>query len=271
MQLKLKDNILKYFQINADIFVSNYSIVRKSADMEALHEMRVSLKRISTLVRMLNYRNKANFRLRVSYRPLRQLFKLVGPLRDFQVQLLLLDELKLNIKIDDEILVKFTAKKNYYEKRFLTKKQLFEILIFKRNFRIIEFYLKHIDAEVIEFQMKEYQNNRKVMLGVYSNKGNVKFNLHSARRMIKDMAYLIEMSNPDIFTENLKYKEYKEIGHYLGNLHDNIVMLGFLKKIMQQDKRKNSENTCNLFNLLIERKKMHTLQYLEKYEILKAD
>jgi CHAD domain-containing protein len=262
----LKDSVLSYFKSNTDIFFRMYRIAAKNADVDAVHNMRVSLKRIDTLIRMLNYNKKANYRLKNCYKPLLKLFKLAGNLRDFQVQVLLIEELKQNIFIDDIIQKKFNLKKDFFEKKFFNMNGSFNFFLIKRNFHLAEYYIFNASEQELELQISSYQKSRKILLEKYSGKGKRSFNLHNARKMIKDLSYLIEMSGLGNFKENPKFLKYKETGHFLGDLHDNVVMLEYLEEIIFKDSNFITDNSDILRVNLQEKKEMLTDNYLEKYK-----
>jgi CHAD domain-containing protein len=262
----LKDSVLSYFKTNADIFIRTYGIASKNADIDAVHDLRVSLKRIDTLIRMLNFNKKANYRLKNCYKPLQKLFKLAGNLRDFQVQVLLIEEMKQNVFIDEIIQKKFNLRKDYFEKKFNNRNGSFNFLLIKRNFHLAEYYIFNVSEQELKKQIASYQKSRITLLEEYSSKEKKSFNLHSARKMIKDLSYLIEMSGSGNFNEDSKFLQYKETGHFLGDLHDNVVMLEYLEEILFEDSQFISDNSDNLRVKLQEKKQMLTDNYLEKYK-----
>jgi CHAD domain-containing protein len=261
----LKDNMISYLKLNASIFIKMFDRAIKTANVEAVHDMRVSLKRIDTLLRLLNYNKKSNFRLKKCFKPLRRLFKLAGPLRDFQVQLILLEEIKQKMIVEELIIKQFNVKKNLLADKFRIKHQSFNLFRAKRNLRLAEEYLVNIDEMELSEQIVLFEMSRKVLLGHYSNKGKQRYSLHRARKMLKDLSYIIEMSNQKPFNDIPQFTTYKETGHYLGIWHDRDVMLKYLKEL-NKDSKNASENAQNLYLAVKEQRETIQKAYLEKYK-----
>jgi len=260
----LKANIISYFNLNSGIFLKNYLIAVKSADVDAVHEMRVSLKRIDTLLRMLNYTEKSNYRLKKCFNPLKSLFKLAGPLRDFQVQLILLDEIKTGISIDEIIINEFKAKKNQLVERFILNRELINLFQIKRNFNIVKRYIDSIEEKRIANKILKFQVSRIKLLSHFSNKHEKLFNLHNARKMLKDLGYLIEMANQKPLPEIPQYTTYRETGHYLGTWHDRDVMIKYLDKLGLKSKI-TSDKYYSLYYKVKEQREILQMAYFEKY------
>ncbi len=232
----LKENLQLFFNRNAEIFFQKHVIVFKSVDEDAVHQMRVSLKRINTLSQMLIYRNKAGFKLKRSLKLLRKLFKRLGPIRDFQVQALLVEDFKHdNFLIDQRIINKLIDKKNHLMIKFLKTKKTFGIFKLKRAIINVEKIIQSIDNHKLESIFDEFENSRIVKLQKFSTPSNKGFNLHKTRKIIKDLSYLIEMCNPENSDVKQKLSEYKESGHILGDWHDRVVSLNFLDELKKPD------------------------------------
>jgi CHAD domain-containing protein len=261
----LKNNIIAYLNSNTDIFLKNYASAIKIADVDSVHNMRVSLKRIDTLIRMLNHKEKSNFRIKKCFKPLKRLFKLAGPLRDFQVQLQILDEIKKNISINEQILSEFNIKKNLLHNEFLQKNGLLNPIKMKRNFKIVEQFIRKTDLNKLVKKIEIFEKNRKKLLKEHSNEVLKSFSLHKARKMIKDLGHLIEMANQKPLSEIPQYRIYKETGHFLGIWHDMDVMIQYLEKLYS-DLKIASELSLELYSTIKERKEKLKLAYFDKYK-----
>jgi CHAD domain-containing protein len=264
----LKSFILNYFQTNTDLFFKAMALASKSAGVEAVHDMRVSLKRIDTLIRMLNFEKKANFRMKKSFSPFRRLFKLAGPLRDFQVQVIILDEMSQAMTIDAEIVESFHQKSGFLTMKFLLAVKSINVLQTKRNLKLVCSYIEKCNDDELKKQISLYELDRKALLKHYSIESRTGSSLHSARKIIKDLSYLIEMQNPGKANVISKLASFKEAGHILGDWHDRHVMLNYLQELGYKTNGKSSGNTQKLQIDLFEQKEKLQQLYFEKYQAL---
>ncbi len=222
-------NIVDFFKQNSEMFKLNYSNAIKLANADALHDLRVSIKRINTLTKMLNYRKSANYRLKKSFYSLEFIFKIAAPVRDFQVLADLLIKYQIESNLGFEKLIsnvndiKIIAIKKFF---FCAKK--INYLKVLRFFKIIEHRLKLLSEKELQDQMAGFKSNHMILLSEYSNPESKTYNLHSARKVIKDLGYLMEMS--EIVNDDLRnqFAIYKDAGRCLGDWHDRLVLQKFL-------------------------------------------
>jgi CHAD domain-containing protein len=230
----LKEQILLFFAKNSNSFLEKYTLASKTADIEAIHEMRVCLKRLNTLFRILNYDKKSNFRLKKCFKPVRQIFKKSGPVRDFQVQVQLVEQLKKVFFIDDKLSKLISDERDNLVVEYLKIAKSFNLLKAKRSFKIIKRYLTNWHDAELGKQLETFEQSRFSAIEKYSNPDNKAYNLHSARKMIKDLAYISEMLKSDTKLDNSSLVKYKEAGHILGEWHDRAVLHDFLEKLKNQ-------------------------------------
>lgn len=263
---QLKYGLIQFLKEQEETFCHTWSMAAKTADMEAIHKLRVSLKRTAALLRMLNFEKKANYRLKKCFKPFRKIFKSAGPVRDFQVQEQLIKQIAQNLIVDEILVKKITEKKVLCIRNFFLEQKSFHILQAKRNFKLIEHYIISDNENDITRQLTKYEKNLRKMLSIYSNEKSGRFNLHTARKMIKDMAYLIEMQGEALKTEDPRFIVYKDTGHTLGIWHDRAVLYNFLKEINPEETKKISGNIANLTDYLINEKKNLKNVYMESYK-----
>jgi CHAD domain-containing protein len=230
----LKEQILRFFTNNSNGFLEKFTLASKTADIDAIHEMRVCLKRLNTLFRMLNYTKKSNFRLKKCFKPMRQIFKKSGPVRDFQVQVVLVEQLKQIFFIDDRLSSLISDERDRLVVEYLKITKSFNLLKTKRSFKIIERYLTNWNENEIEKHLEAFERSRFLFIEKYSNPENDAFNLHCARKMIKDLAYIMEMLKSVATVDNSYLVKYKEAGHILGDWHDRAVLHDFLEQLRSQ-------------------------------------
>jgi CHAD domain-containing protein len=240
--------LIDYLVEQENAFFSNYNAAIKTLDVDAVHDMRVAVKRISTIVRMLNFNEKANFRLKKRFKPIRFVYKNFGKIRDLQVLQSLIVGLqnKTDTNLNQLIIDCENHTKN--EVKILHEvKSSFKNLAIKRNFKLIERYIKKKGDKDLGKKILLYKKERANQLSDYSNKLNKEHNLHNARKMIKDIGYLMEMSTEVLPDFAADLKTYKELGRLLGTWHDRKVLLSYLKR-----KKTNHQLNNTAFNQLLE-------------------
>ena len=222
--------VKEYFLKQKQVFLHNYKIAIKTRDVDAVHDMRVAVKRLNSTVRMLNFKERTNFRLKKSFRPLRFVYKQFGKIRDYQVLNGLI--VKLQDKVGTNLKVLANNCEYCLQKEIdllLTKIRYFRYLAIKRNFKLIERYIELKGTEMLVQKVLLYYEDRMSLLKFYSDKLNEEHDLHEARKMIKDIGYLMEMS-AEVLTDFVsELKKYKELGSILGRWHDRDVLLDYLR------------------------------------------
>jgi len=232
--------VKKYLLDQKAAFFENYRIALNSQDVDAVHDMRVSVKRLDTTIRMLNFRESANFRLKKCFRPIRFVYKQFGPIRDFQVLSILLSKYQDEMGIElGSLTQKCKLRIKQEIKRFHGFFSFYKYHGIKRTFKLIEFYLDVKESSELGPKILSYKKDRDELLKIYSDKSNKKHNLHEARKMIKDISYLMEMSESEMPDFASELKLYKELGSLLGTWHDRDVLYDYLKKQRKIDELKN--------------------------------
>ncbi len=221
-------------------FVVNYKTVIKTQDIDTVHDMRVAVKRLNTTIRMLNFNEKANFRLKKSFVPIRFVYKQFGEIRDFQVLAALVKEFQQKMELDLSAIIDYCGKRIEYEISELSNSiKLFRYHTILRNFKLIEKYIENKTHDDLSSKVLNYKENRIEKMRFYADKSNERRNLHEVRKMIKDISYLMEMSIEVLPAFSSELKLYKELGSLLGTWHDRAVLLNYLRHYQRNDKNTN--------------------------------
>lgn len=246
--------LLDYLLKQKEEFLRNYKIAIKTQGVDAVHDMRVAVKRLHTAVRLLNFNEKANFRLKKSFKSIRFVYKKFGRIRDLHVLLSLIDELQNKTGLDLNQLSNDCKNRIKFEIKILHEFiGFFPYFTIKRNLRYIEKYLLKKTSKDLKKKVLMYCGDRADQLKIYADKSNKEHDLHKARKMVKDIGYLMEVSIdvlPD-FATNLK--AYKEQGSLLGTWHDRKVLLSYLKSQLTNPQLKNIQFN-QLFDEIIKEK-----------------
>lgn len=74
-----------YLQRQRARFIGNFEASLTGCDVDAIHDMRVAVKRLRTVLKLAKH-VQPQFRRRRAYRPLKDIYKAAGEIRDFHVQ-----------------------------------------------------------------------------------------------------------------------------------------------------------------------------------------
>ncbi|MEN8121017.1 MAG: CHAD domain-containing protein [Bacteroidota bacterium] len=229
----LKKQILEYFQNHYKQFEINFKPAITTTNEKAIHDMRVSIKRLSLLYRFLDFCSDNQFCAKKKARLIDKVFKSAGPLRDVQIQLSILDNLKEEIGTAyynlNEVL---KSKEKLGIRDFKKKSNSFVAHEINHLFNFSEAVLKIIiDFPALPLAFDNYDDNRrqKIRCLLKSNEQNINF--HKVRKKVKDITYLAEIQQIYEDKPNDELMLLKLLGRKLGDWHDIEVFLKGLATI----------------------------------------
>jgi CHAD domain-containing protein len=179
---------------------------------------------------------------------------------------LLIEDFKKIFYIDKKFCKLIITKKNGLVNEYLKISNSFNLIRVKRTFKLIEKYLNLFSDSDLENQINAFKQCRNRFIEKYSQSSNEEFNLHKARKQIKDLAYLYEMSKATILVENMPLAKYKEAGHILGDWHDRDVMHGLLIQLKGHNAKLNNDNLYILEIKIKEDKENLKNKYFDIYK-----
>jgi len=217
----IKSYLFKYleqFRLNLEKSIREY-------DPEAIHEYRVSVKRIRALIRALDRVYDDPLFPKKIIQPLREMFKAGGTIRDDQVQVGLLE------KTENEFGQKFPLTKAFYLQRisdqrdsFFKQSVDFDYDNIKLISRQIEYILDPLDDEYLEFTLytrlhKSMEKLKRIRYDL--DKPEL---LHKFRTRFKENGYIAEMFYQSKYSHKVTktaYNRMKNFGQELGDWHDH--------------------------------------------------
>lgn len=225
-----------YFQTQTEIFEQNFELTKQDANEEAIHDMRVSIKRLLTLFKFLDFCTNQKFKFKKSLNYLTKIFKQAAKLRDIQISILIIQSLEESLIINLREWKKTYLKNEQKEKNKLKKKlnlcnQKKIISIFDENNKIIKSIQKVNDLDNLSAKYKAIRIH-KINLLLHNN--NKYIDYHKIRKQIKQISYLTEIENigssyiPEL--ENIK-----QLAKLLGDWHDITVFLKYAEKKQNSD------------------------------------
>lgn len=208
---------LDHFRINLDHAIEEF-------DPEAIHQYRVSVKRIRALVRMMNRLYDEPLFHDEFILPLRLMFKAGGTIRDDQVQRDLVE------KIEKENNRYYPLIKEYYRRRIEERKNSFYLKTFDfdqdsitRIRSQVEETLAPLDETFLEQGIYNRLHNSMEKLKRKRYDLDQPEMLHRFRTRFKENGYVAEMFHFSEFTNRVtksRYNRMKHFGQELGNWHD---------------------------------------------------
>jgi CHAD domain-containing protein len=221
----IKTVISQYLLKYLEEFRNNLDHAIEEFDPEAIHQYRVSVKRIRAVIRALDRVYDDPLFPEDLIVPLRLMFKAGGTIRDDQVQIGLVEN------IEKEYGTSFPLIKAYYQKRIEDQKNRFflKTIDFEHDsidhiLRQIERILEPLDEGYLEETL--YLSLRKSMLKLKRKRYDLDQPemLHRFRTRFKENGYIAEM----FFHSKISHKitkstfgRMKHFGQELGNWHDH--------------------------------------------------
>ncbi|MBN2612640.1 MAG: CHAD domain-containing protein [Bacteroidales bacterium] len=237
----LQKDLIAYFSNRMSEFSSLVKINGVAKNQEAVHDLRVNIKKIRTVIRTFNLQKKNRKIRKILKKNIGDIFKKAGKLRDMQVQCAL-------VKDYEQILGKefFDLKEYISIKLKLRQKSIRKLLpgdpvVFYNPFiSLVNAGIEALDEEKIKNFIVQFIDGRIKKF----NKTKVRFypkKLHKQRKILKELRFTYEMltsltSAPDFEDQVLRIKELEEI---LGRWNDyNLLkasILGHIRVLKKSD------------------------------------
>ncbi len=267
--------ISAYYLEHKGVFEENFRLVLDKFDVEAIHKMRTSTKRLRALFQLIEFLSDEKFKARKQLKKLRQVFKHAGRIREIQIESLLVKEYET--KLDES----YPA---YLE--YLTRREHKEIVAFLKSLPPIELRDQILNDEKIltvinnlnEHQLKDGANNflRKKTAAILINieKPPSNHRIHKNRTLLKQIYYLYPIL--DALTDvkaiiATDAERIREIEQYLGRWHDLVNSPVYLNAFLKTKSAGLKENYKALRNAIrTEREKMRKVILVQYFQELKS-
>jgi CHAD domain-containing protein len=268
--------IKSYYLEHKAVFEENFRQVLDNFDVEAIHKMRTSTKRLRALFQLIQFLTEGNFKAKKQLKKLRTVFKHAGNIREIQIESLLVKQY--------EPLLNETFPE-YLE--YLKKREHKEIVAFLKSIPPIDNrdrILKDDKILAVIDQFQEDKLHERTAAFVQSKTQAILGNIHKRpsnhrihlnRTFLKQVYYLYEIlaGLTDVgIIFNTNVERIREMEQFLGSWHDlvnsPVYMNAFLKT--------RSVSSTSKYKLLksaiaVERKKMRHEILKEFYPELQSD
>lgn len=233
----MQQRLLTYFTRQSEQFMLNFGIARGSYNADAIHDMRVAVKRTRAVYQLLEQLFPEDFDAITEEGLIRDLFRISGRIRDAQVQQQLLDSYAASL---GTTFLEYT--------RYLQSGE-------KRAIRKFNKFLTSFDADSF---LKQKQEKVSELISVASNdqirhwiirltdalmksagemRGGQKQDehLHEIRRRLKQCQYLLtvfDQNDADYARLSKTMKSLDKVNDLLGDWHDVFVAVEMLDRFM---------------------------------------
>lgn len=229
----LKQILTDYYKTQRDNFESYLKQVHQDENVETIHQMRLSIKRMRSLFSYLWHLHPEKKYGKKSLKELKELFKLTGVIRDIQVHLELVHSYEKRFAISfDEYIAFFKKLENEKTHQLLKMARSFStepLVKLEKTTKIIVEKCKENTLQ--EDAIKLLDNKFEIIRHLNEIPANKEKNLHKIRRYLKEARYLLSIFNgyiPESRNIKISLSRLKQIEQTLGKWHDQVNALVFI-------------------------------------------
>jgi CHAD domain-containing protein len=255
----------KYFDNQQKAFESNFPILQDVNETEAIHDLRVCLKKLRTLFSLFEFITPVRFNSKKTFRIFRPLFREVAIIRDIQVQQITMKETAGEAGLDCRLYLNFLlqAEMKIRQKldHWLAGYALPDWANLKQSLNLIaiEYGDPSLREGTIHFITGRLEAVRKIVTGIPTEE-----TLHNTRRLLKEARFMLDMINAYFTNDPYKPELQKSIKHtedILGEWHDRMIGFHYLGDFIHQQDPMNPLLSAFCFQML-----QHFLSEKEKLE-----
>jgi CHAD domain-containing protein len=218
--------VAKYLDYYFRHFITNFGKARSEFDPEAIHQFRVSIKRIRAVFNAINKIYPGHPMPEEMLNSLREMFKAAAAARDLQVQLDLIKKLEKSKKTD------FPLIKDLYHQQIEDSADEFLIRSGYLDMEMLENFSQRVREGLaglnnnadIQNRLFQWLNHRMDKMRQQRHRVTDPCHLHRFRTKFKELSYIVELIYGSGLQPNIDkatFQKLKEIGQQLGNWHDH--------------------------------------------------
>ena len=244
-------------------FFNQLKIAEKTYDIEAIHEMRVAVKKLRSLSKMFKVIFPDSFNTKICFKYLRKIFKSASDIRDSHVMTGLVNQYKSDKSDYSDLCLYFTNLEkngiNVFKKVVALNRKHAYITIFES---IENLNKKVVDASTdtkIYLYIKKKISDLSELLRIATNDKSI----HKLRIRLKELNFILDVQNDDEKKQTVS--GLKNIASDLGRWHDKIILIrhtGIIK--VKITNNKNLSDYIHLQNILFSENKNETEKILNR-------
>jgi CHAD domain-containing protein len=234
----IKEALLSYFQAQQATVLNNWQSAKSEHDVDALHDLRVGIKRLKALYQVLDPLSGGKFEYKTHFEDIRQLFKAVGKLRDIQVQNRLFTYFAKETPLEDYKDFYRELQKSAEDESVQLKSALqsFKPQVMEDSINDTAVFLEgYTDKKAIKQTLKYLNKRLKQVKDLLPFKKD-ELLMHEMRSRVKQAYYIIELlklMQPDLeAVEDAKC--IKLAGELLGQWHDHAVLSDQIRNFLNE-------------------------------------
>lgn len=236
----MSNPILTYFQKHRQIIEENLLLCRNPLDIEAIHNLRLSVKRIRVVLRLTAMIKPGSFYVSTQVIEINKLFKQSGKLRDIQVtRQLLFEENQQELK---PLLANIDRREAKQRGKFEQALEAFKPDTFSEIEKHLGNALEGISAQASLFAGLQLLSNMELDVHEIFHGSTKEKRLHNIRTKLKDINYLNNIFEGGLPVEDqmrISVDRLRELGEIAGSWHDSLNLEKKIKKFI----RKHPENS----------------------------
>jgi CHAD domain-containing protein len=262
MAVVLQQAFLQYFENQSNVLSDNVFLAQTIYSEKAIHDLRVSIKRIKALFRLIEGLRLTKFNARKQFSKFQDLFLPAGVLRDWQVQAKVLRKYQkeLNIEMADyQGFILKAQQKAQHKLDFVLQSLTIDKLIAKKRLKLNSI-LQKLNDEDIEIQThrlleKQFQKARKLNKNIEAPE-----HLHDIRKIVKAAYYTLTLiyKHKLNLSQSKPFQILKNIEEMIGDWHDRYVLQERIRRFIRVERGE----------ILLEYQKLFTQLELENQELI---
>lgn len=238
---KKKKKIYKYLKTQIAECAKKLQIMKKSFDMDAIHDMRVATKKMRAVLRFLEFIN-LGFSAKKHLKPIKKVYKAAGKIRDAQVQQELAESYEITMNTDfDELIHYLERKEVQHQKKYSDKLADTSIKKIKKRRKKIKKKIAKLSNKKANKQEEAFLIRSMQKINELLKNTDDPENLHEIRKVFKDMNYVMQLDKKKYKNQAIETPLNKnaasKIGSALGKWHDRYVAQEFVDEFLGKNSR----------------------------------
>ena len=256
--------ILSYFNEREKEFLRRFENLKTNQEVEDIHQLRVEVKKIRSILQLLDHFPDNTLDSKAYHKMLRRLFRPAGRLREAQMNLEQLDN-------HEQILL--TGYRRYLQERISkqTEKLNKAITVFDQN-SFLEFNkqirsrIGLFNTDAVRNYMEQFMQKQLDLINRLNQKKQKKKQIHKIRKHLKALGYVLNIAIGGDYNGDLKNLQVlvKETETLIGTWHDMEMLSRSLKKFTVRPAASDELHDINTLILKLQPEQTEILDLIRK-------
>lgn len=221
-----------FFAHRLNCFERSYSLALQELNLDNIHDLRVSIKKVRSLLSLLELASNKKFDPNESFHLLNPVFKNAGYIRECQINICLLEQFdnKVGVLFRDHLIKKQTKS----AKKLIREMNNFDIDELKRRYELTRKYIFELPITQINQASVESVEDKIQKIKRLKQKASGKFWMHKIRKHLKYVLEILDLINSLVEDHELKplSQKTKSCAKLIGEWHDYQVFLASFKRFL---------------------------------------